>query len=446
MVGVVRRDQGALERLGPLEVTAAAFERDGLRVVICGVDTLGIQAPEVDELRERVADRHRRRRGRHPPQLEPHAPRAAGRTQRLRLVRRARASARRRHARLHRAAARRGRRHLRGGVRRARGGVGPLRARRTPSSRSTAGSATPTASCGGSAGIPTGWSTSPCPVLQSVRPDGSAIATVVGYGAHTVTTGVEYIGYSPDYPGWLRELVRRADGRRVRLPPGRGRQRDAAASPSTTTAASRGAWAAAWRSRRCTRSRTDPAGRASSSRPASDRRRRSCSSGSAPAEGDPPALAAAEEEVDFPLLPLPSAAEIAAEYERCERELAEAEAAGASEPELRILRYHGFNWARRARAEIESGSPRTSARGPISRPAHRRRRDRDGARRDLHGDRPRGEGALTRRRHVLRGLLQRLHLVHAHRERVPPRRLRARPTATRRTACRLRSRPRRSGC
>src|SRR5207245_6323188 len=50
------------------------------------------------------------------------------------------------------------------------------------------------------------------PVLQSVREDGSAIATVVGYGAHTVTTGVNYIGYSPDYPGWLRETVRGLTG------------------------------------------------------------------------------------------------------------------------------------------------------------------------------------------------------------------------------------------
>src|SRR5204863_1304029 len=38
------------------------------------------------------------------------------------------------------------------------------------------------------------------------------IATLVGYGAHTVTTGAEYSGYSPDYPGWLRESVRALTG------------------------------------------------------------------------------------------------------------------------------------------------------------------------------------------------------------------------------------------
>src|SRR6185369_7592926 len=55
MVGVVRRDQGAKERLGALEVTAAAFERGETRVVVCGVDTLAIQSPEVDNLRGRIA-------------------------------------------------------------------------------------------------------------------------------------------------------------------------------------------------------------------------------------------------------------------------------------------------------------------------------------------------------------------------------------------------------
>jgi hypothetical protein len=90
------------------------------------------------------------------------------------------------------------------------------------------------------------------PVLQSVRTDGSAVATVVGYGAHTVTTGVEFLGCSPDYAG--------------------------------------------------------------------------------PAE----------------------------------RVLAEAEARGAPESELRVFRFHGLNWARRAEAEIAAGNPRTAVGRPIS--------------------------------------------------------------------------------
>jgi hypothetical protein len=78
-----------------------------------------------------------------------------------------------------------------------------------------------------------------------------------------------------------------------------------------------------------------------------------------------PALAAVERTVSFPLLPLPSAGEITESRERAERELAEAEAAGASESELRMLRFHGFNWARRTEQEIHGGSARTSAEGSI---------------------------------------------------------------------------------
>src|SRR5205823_1614179 len=50
------------------------------------------------------------------------------------------------------------------------------------------------------------------PCLQATRPDGSAIATVVGYGCHTVTTGIGLLSYSPDYPGPLRDLVRQVTG------------------------------------------------------------------------------------------------------------------------------------------------------------------------------------------------------------------------------------------
>src|SRR5690606_34778911 len=55
MVGVVRRDRPAETRLAPLEATAAAFALGETVVVLCGVDTLAIQAPEADELRARVA-------------------------------------------------------------------------------------------------------------------------------------------------------------------------------------------------------------------------------------------------------------------------------------------------------------------------------------------------------------------------------------------------------
>ena len=55
MVGVVRRDWTARGRIGRLEASALALEADGETVVLCGVDTLAIQAPEIDELRRRIA-------------------------------------------------------------------------------------------------------------------------------------------------------------------------------------------------------------------------------------------------------------------------------------------------------------------------------------------------------------------------------------------------------
>ena len=44
-------------------------------------------------------------------------------------------------------------------------------------------------------------------VLQARRPDESAIATVVGFGCHPVTTGYDMYVYSSDFPGPLRDVV-----------------------------------------------------------------------------------------------------------------------------------------------------------------------------------------------------------------------------------------------
>src|SRR5207302_4626100 len=55
MIGFVRRQTGATGAGLPLEVTALVLEQDSTRVVLCGVDTLGIPGPEADELRARVA-------------------------------------------------------------------------------------------------------------------------------------------------------------------------------------------------------------------------------------------------------------------------------------------------------------------------------------------------------------------------------------------------------
>jgi neutral ceramidase len=364
LVGVVRRSEPARERLGPLEVTAAAFELGSTRVVVCGVDTLAIQSPEVDAIRDRVAAATGATRAgvllnwnhtHHAPpggrsvygSFGERDPEPDGAT--LAYVERLHdaivATCAAAFERLEDAAVRSGLGRLEAAVnRRQRDPDGMVR---------TIG------------WNPGGLVDLSVPVLQSVRRDGSPIATIVGYGAHTVTTGVEYVGYSPDYPGWLRESLRELTGGEVVYlqgaagnvmplhafddslaePPRLGRL---LALEAAHAVAGRPAWP----------ERLVETGFTSGTPLALFRLER--------LDGPPPALAAAEEAVDFPLLPLPSPAAVEAALADSERELAEAEARGATEGELRILRFHGRNWARRTAAELAGPSPRTSVAGAIS--------------------------------------------------------------------------------
>src|SRR5262249_13185944 len=56
MLGFVRAQPGATTCGLPLEANALVLEGRDERVVLCNVDTLGLDAPEVDELRSAVAD------------------------------------------------------------------------------------------------------------------------------------------------------------------------------------------------------------------------------------------------------------------------------------------------------------------------------------------------------------------------------------------------------
>ena len=364
MVGVVRRHEAAAEQLAPLEVTAAAFERGPDRVVVCGVDTLAIQSPEVDLIRARIASLTGAPRagvllnwnhthhappggrsvygsfGEHDTSLGDAALMYIDALHDAIVQTCASAFARLEDASV-------------------RWGLGSAALAINRRQRDDDGLVRKI-----------GWNASglvdqSVPVLQSVRRDGSAIATIVGYGAHTVTTGVNYIGYSPDYPGWLRETVRRiCGGECVFLQGAAGNVMplfgfdDELLAPIETgrrlgleaahAIADRPSWPV----------RLVPAGFDSATPLALFRRDR--------VAGEAPALAAAEEDVEFPLLPLPSADSIAAERAEGERAIAEAQARGAPESEMRVLRFHGLNWARRTEAEILGGNPRRSVRGSIS--------------------------------------------------------------------------------
>jgi neutral ceramidase len=362
MSGVVMRDQVARERSGALEVSAVAFASGETRVVVCGVDTLAIQSPEVDELRGRVADAT----GADPAGVllnwnhTHHAPpgsagvygsfgEAVMEPDELTL-----AYIEYLHARIvevcRLACERLEPAWPRWGVGSADEGIN--RRERGPDGMAVFG------------WNEDGLVDDSVTVLQSLRRDGTAIATVVGYGCHTVTTGLGFIGYSPDYPGPMRDVVRSVTGGEcVFLQAAGGNIMPRVAFDETLESrsslgrrlaiealhavAARPGWPAELEE---TRFRSNTEARIF-------RWRRT--------EGEPPRLHAREAVVDFPLLPLPTPEEITRFRETSEAEIEEARARGATESELRILRYHGLNWARRAEAEIHSGNPRRSARGSI---------------------------------------------------------------------------------
>ena len=363
MLGVVRRVDPARDRRGSLEVTACVLEASGTRVVICGVDTLAIQAPEADELRARVASEtgalpagvllNWNHTHHAPPgglscygtfgerDPEPDAATVAYvhhlHDQVVDVCREAAEA-------LEPAWVRWGLGYADESVnRREREPDGMVRR--------------------------IGWNAAgmvdrSVPTLQAVREDGKAIATVVGYGCHTVTTGVEYIGYSPDYPGPLRGLVREVTGGEcIFLQGAAGNVMPRFAFDDSLT-----------EYERMGRRLGLEALHAVADRPGwpAELVETSFQSGTQvvlfrwrPIDAPDPVLAAVEERVDFPLLALPSLDEARAARLQAEVEYAAAVERGAEESELRMLRYHGLNFTRRTEAEIASGSPRTAVAGSI---------------------------------------------------------------------------------
>jgi neutral ceramidase len=362
MIGVVLRPENARTRIGSMEVTATAFESGSTRVIVCGVDTAAIQSPEVDELRARVAETT----GADPAGVllnwnhTHHAP-PGGRSvygsfgeRNPELDDTAVAYVEYLHARIVEVCRLACERLEPAWIRWGLGEADELINRRERGPDGT---------------VVFGWNEDgmadrSVPVVQAVRPDGSVISTVVGYGCHTVTTGLGFIGYSPDYPGPLRDLVRSVTGGEcVFLQGAGGNIMPRVAFDETGVSMQHLGRRVGLEALHAV---ADVPGW-----PAELREARFKSGTEArifkweSVEEEPPQLAAVEEVVEFPLLPLPTSEEITAFREQSEAEIAEAEARGASESELRILRYHGLNWARRIEAEILSGSPRTSVNGSI---------------------------------------------------------------------------------
>ena len=363
MVGFVRQWQPASAYGLPLEATALVLEAGSTRVALVGVDTLGIQAPEVDELRRRVAETLGA-----PPanvmlnwnhtHLAPPGGRSLvrimGQVDDPALGRRLGAYVDVLHDNVV-AVVRLALEALEPA--RVVWGLGELdeavnRRERTADGRTILG------------WLPEGLVDTSVPVLQARRTDESAICTLVGYGCHPVSTGPDASVYSSDYPGEMREAVRawtggecvffqgaagnvlprvafteaEADARRI----GRSLALEALHAVSR-----RSAWSYGYE--------RSPGG---SVTPFSLYRH-------AAVEAPRQALGAVEERVVFPLQPLPSPEEIRQLREDFEHAVAEAERRDADPGLMRTLRYNS-RWARDAEAQILHGRAPTEVRASVS--------------------------------------------------------------------------------
>jgi hypothetical protein len=362
MVGFVRRHEPASWSAGDLEATAVALEAaDGLRSVVVGVDTLGIQAPEVDVLRARIAAATGADRAavlvnfNHThcaPAASPKLGRLGGevdgsidaasaayaRTVADRVIDVAVLAM----SRLEEA--------------RPVWGVGFCpesvnRRERLDDGRVILG------------WHPEGMVDWQVPVLGLERRDGSRIATVVGYGCHTVAVGPDVLAYSADYAGPMREAVRGWTGGECVFLQGAGGN----VLPRVAFAEDLGP------ARALGRRLALAALEALADRPAWPPRYVRGDSGSVtpfhlyrPVPGDTgdASLAAAELTVDLPLLPLPTPAEIAAAVVEAQARLDAARARGTGEGELNTIRYD-LVWALGAQAELLAGTAPTTVPGPV---------------------------------------------------------------------------------
>lgn len=360
-VGFLRSQEGATTWGLPLETTAVVLEQDDTRVVLCGVDTIGIPTPDVDELRARVAAvaeaspaavllnwNHTHRA---PPAGRAFLARsgilatdgdesidAYGRVVAEGVV---------------------------AAVRQAVDGLAPAAVAWGVGEVDVSVNRREIAADGT---IVHGWREDglldrQVVSLQVRRRDDSVVATVVGFGCHTVSVGMDFPGYSSDFPGALREAVRRSTGGECVFFQGAAgnvlphvsfvedeheaeRIGTRLAVEALHSVADRAAWP-----RELVRQFDGSLIPMLLLRFVS-------------ADDAPVTLRAAEQQVAFPMLPVPSADElerIAVEYEAAE---AEARARGASPAEVYGAIYHA-QWARRTLADVRSGDVSTHVEGPV---------------------------------------------------------------------------------
>jgi hypothetical protein len=361
MIGFVRRQEGASTYGLPLEASAIVLATASERVVLCGIDTLGIGSPEVDELRARVAEVTGARPAgvllnwNHTHNAPPACRSLLRRSGLLatdgderidaywdflceRVLEVAGAAA----ARLEPAAVV--------------WGTGEVDLSVNRRERGPDGS------------IVHGWREDglldrQVVSLQLRRRDESAIATLVSYGCHTVSVGMDFPGYSSDFPGALRRRVREwTGGECVYFQGAAGNVLPRMSFTEDEREAEHMGERIALES---LRSLGDSA--------AWPRRMVQRSDGSLipmllfryeelPERGE--ALRAAEQRIAFPLLPLPSEGELEEIVDEYDGELRRAAARGAGAAEQCGLMYH-LKWARTTLADVRAGRAESSASGSI---------------------------------------------------------------------------------
>ena len=363
MMGFIRQKHGATGYGLPLEVGAIALERDGRRVLLCGVDIVGIIHPEIELLIARVAAAT----GAAPEgillnwshtHLAPTGGKLPGEIQgdpdpdgRASID----AFARVIQDKIVSVCALAVERLEPAGVVWGQAEVDDAvnRRERTPD--------------GFNGGSILGWNPD-APIdrqvttLQLRRPDESVIATLVGFGCHPVTTGFDMYIYSADFPGPLRRVVRSVTGGEcVFFQGGGGNVLPKFAFTDSEAEAERMGVRLALASLDSVADRfatpveirfEDEA----SAVPISRYRRRQL-------EADTPELAAAAETVSIPLMPPPTLDDVVAQRVEYERELDEARASGDA-GRVKVAYYHAA-WGRKIEAGLRDGSTPTEVRAPV---------------------------------------------------------------------------------
>lgn len=200
--------------------------------------------------------------------------------------------------------------------------------------------------------------------LQFRRPDESVVATAVNYGCHPVTTGYDMYVYSADFPGPLRDVVRRVTGGEAVFLQGAGGNvlPKVAFTDDESEAELMGG-------RLGIEALHSLAGRFARPRRMVYRPERSIMQISsyrrAVVETGPVELAATMQRVRFPLQPLPSLEDVRAVSGEWEAKLAGAVAAGSGNGgDARIAFWHAA-WARKTERSLVDGTAPTFREGRI---------------------------------------------------------------------------------